>query len=149
MRLILSLLFFLLPSYTVVAGAWGYGSFENDSANDWVFEIEQTQNTDALLQSLINVFTDQYIEVDACSHAIAASEVIASFKAGDFKRLPASLSSWAKKHKSKYEPEMSKLALKALEQCKNIERSELAQLWKEGGSKEWLLSIKEIEAVLK
>ncbi len=34
----------LLPSLTY-AGAWGVGSFENDSALDWAYELESANLT--------------------------------------------------------------------------------------------------------
>ncbi|MEH8016264.1 DUF4259 domain-containing protein [Rheinheimera muenzenbergensis] len=142
-------LFFMFFSLQVLAGTWGVGSFENDSASDWVYELEQKKGSGKLLDTIRAVFTPQYIEVDTCSSAIAAAEVVASIKSGNYEPLPESLKKWALENKDVYEPEMSKFTLQALQICKNTKKSELAQLWSESGAEEWLSSIGTLEAKLK
>ena len=130
------------------AGAWGVGSFENDSALDWVYEIEESEGSGVLLQTLRDVFLSDYIEADVCSSAIAASEVVAAIKSGKYNSLPESLASWSKANQGIYEPEMSKFAQKALELCLDKTKSELAQLWEESDLSEWKASVKELELKL-
>lgn len=139
----------MLLSSKTLAGAWGTGSFENDTALDWVYEIEESKGSAVLLKTLRTVFLSEYIEVDVCSSAIAAAEVVASIKNKKYDSLPKSLASWSRTNESMYEPEMSKFAIKALEMCRNKNKSELAQLWEESGSPEWQSSVKGLELKLK
>lgn len=139
----------LLASSKALGGAWGSGSFENDSALDWVYEIEESEGSDILLKTLRTVFISEYIEVDVCSSAIAAAEVVAAIKIKKYDSLPKSLASWSRANESMYEPEMSKFALKALEICRSKTKSELAQLWAESNSAEWQSSVRALELKLK
>lgn len=148
MRLFLILIVLPLASFKLDAGAWGHGSFENDAAMDWVLEISHSQDTDPLLNSFNDVLISKFIDADLCSRAIVSAEVIASLKTADFANLPTALSKWAKMRTQEFEPEMPKLAQKALEYCKDTSRSELAQLWDESGSRNWLLSLSAIEEKL-
>lgn len=46
-------------------GAWGSGSFENDSALDWVAELGATSNAALLIETLTAVaHAERYVEVD-------------------------------------------------------------------------------------
>lgn len=148
MRLLLATLFISFVSHSVHAGVWGDGSFENDVAIDWVQDVRQSSNIDPLLTSFSDVLISQYLDVDLCSQAVASAEVIASFKTEDFQTLPEGLVTWASQHKGSYEPEMSKLALKALKECQNIDKSELAQLWADSNVHGWQVSLKTLEKKL-
>jgi len=148
LRLFLILIVLPLASFKLDAGAWGYGSFENDAAVDWVQEINHSQDTDPLLHSFNDVLISKFIDADLCSRAIVSAEVIASLKTADFTNLPTALSMWASMRKQEYEPEMPKLAQKALKYCKDTSKSELAQLWNESNSRNWLLSLNAIEEKL-
>jgi len=59
-------------------GAWSSGSFENDDALDWVYELEES-GIGAIRETLEGVIAqDGYLEAsDACC-AVAAAEVIAA-----------------------------------------------------------------------
>ena len=54
------------------SSAWDYGSFDNDSASDWVYELEKSKTARYLLDLFNTVPSSGYIEVGACSVAIAA-----------------------------------------------------------------------------
>ena len=136
-------------SLPVYAGTWGVGSFENDMASDWAYSLEKTNNPKLLLSTLNAVLLKGYIYSYFCSEAIAAADVVASLRDDKVENLPDEIVRWVKKNKKSYQPEMSKLALKAISQCKDTKRSELAQLWDEPESKEWLNQLSELEARLK
>ncbi len=136
-------------SSSVYAGAWGAGSFENDTAADWVYELEKSKDSTLLLNTLTAVMFDGYIDSDLCSRAVAATDVVASLEDSEIGNLPDGIVKWVEDNKKLYEPEMSKLALKALEQCKDTNRSELSQLWAESKSNEWLNELTKLETRLK
>jgi hypothetical protein len=149
MKVNLTAIILVLFSVEAFSGAWGTGSFENDTASDWVYEIENTRGSEVLLSAIREVFKTDYKDADVCTNAIAAAEVIASIKDGDSNNLPESLVKWVASNKSIYEPEMAKFALKALEACKSTANSELAQLWSEGDSSGWDAQINKLELRLK
>ncbi|MGR6874022.1 DUF4259 domain-containing protein [Pseudomonas sp. HK3] len=130
------------------AGSWGAGSFENDSAADWVYELESSKSPSFLLTVFAVVPPAGYIEVDTCSAAIAAADVVAALKDGKTKQLPKVVATWVKSNESGYKPNMATKALEVISFCKSMKRSELAQLWKEGQSNNWLSQISKIEARL-
>lgn len=69
--------------------AWGYKSFENDAAADWVYAFE-ADGPDAIGEALDRVLTledDDYLEASEASAAIAAAEVVAAAKTRDVSRL--------------------------------------------------------------
>lgn len=149
MRVNLTTIIFMFFSAEAFSGAWGTGSFENDTASDWVYEIENTKGSEVLLSTIKEVFKTDYKDVDVCTNAIAAAEVIASIKDGDSNNLPESLVKWVASNKSIYEPEMAKFALKAVEACISTTNSELAQLWSEGDPSGWVAQINKLESRLK
>jgi hypothetical protein len=136
-------------SSSVYAGAWGAASFENDMAGDWGYELEKSNDSTLLLNTLTAVMFDGYIDSDLCSSAVAATDVVASLKDSKIENLPDGIVKWVEDNKELYEPEMSKLALKALEECKDKKRSELSQLWAESKSNEWLNEVAKLEIRLK
>ena len=58
-------------------GAWGTGSFQNDSALDW-YEDFRASGAIAVDAALSATVTEDYIEVDEGSAAIAAAEIVAA-----------------------------------------------------------------------
>lgn len=149
MRVNLKMFILMFFSVKAFSGAWGPGSFENDTASDWVYEIESTKGREVLLSTIKAVFQSGYKEVDECTNAMAAAEVVASIKDGDHKNLPESLVKWVGENRSIFEPEIAKFALKAVQLCKNETNSELAQLWNENDSSGWSAQIKDLETRLK
>ncbi|MGH1440311.1 MAG: DUF4259 domain-containing protein [Cellvibrionaceae bacterium] len=148
MKISFTILVLIFASSKAFSGAWGAGSFENDTALDWVHEVENTKGTKVLLSTIGAVFSVTYKEVDLCTKAIAAIEVVATLKDGVTDNLPESLVSWVGSNKSPFEPEMAKFSLKAISYCKELTNSELAQLWHEGDASEWLSVLKNLESRL-
>ncbi|WP_108810192.1 DUF4259 domain-containing protein [Sphingorhabdus sp. Alg231-15] len=57
-------------------GAWGTGSFENDSAQDWVSDVTSLSDVTAKFDTLASL-EEQDIDVDLASEIIAAAEIVA------------------------------------------------------------------------
>ncbi|MGL6313941.1 DUF4259 domain-containing protein [Vibrio sp. WXL103] len=145
MKITFTIIILILISPQAFSGAWGAGSFENDTAWDWVYEVENTKGANIILDTIGAVFITDYKDVDVCTKAIAAIEVVASLKDGVTTNLPEALSSWVALNKTSYAPEMAKFSLKAINSCKNLTNSELAQLWHEGNPSEWLSELGKLE----
>jgi hypothetical protein len=59
-------------------GAWGEGNFENDSVLDWLAELGDAAQVKAALDAVAGAPPDAYLEVDECSAALGAAEVLAA-----------------------------------------------------------------------
>ena len=58
-------------------GAWGAGSFENDTAMDWAGEVGSVADIEAVLDSLAGHDTNTPIDADDASRFVAAAEAVA------------------------------------------------------------------------
>jgi len=59
-------------------GAWGIGSFDNDDAVDWAYELGESQGTELLVATLEAIGPEDHLEAPDCSIALAAAEVVAA-----------------------------------------------------------------------
>lgn len=117
---------------TAVAGAWGAGSFENDDALDWVWELEASTGSSVLVEALESVADEEsYIEAPSGSYAVAAAEVLAALAGKPSEALPPGVVAWTKNHAFKPSSELLETARLALANVMDENRSELAQLWSE------------------
>jgi len=132
-----------------LSGAWGIGSFENDSAMDWVYELEHSKSSSILNITLGLVHGNGYLEVDACSAAMAAAEIVAAMKTKSYVKLPEGVKSWAKLNTGSLNDELVSKAKVSIAQCSNQSNSELAQLWQESSKQEWLSYVSELKSRLK
>ena len=119
-------------------GAWGEKAFENDSALDWLADLEDGGVT-ALRDTLSRVAgagADDYVEVDDCSAAIAAAEIVAG-ALGERDRLTEEAVAWLDANRGAVVPGDKIAAKRAVERVL-AEGSELRELWDENGpDTEW------------
>ncbi len=118
-------------------GAWCTDNFSNDIAADWVATLENSKGVKALMAPIerIHKFTG-YLQIEECSEALAASEVIAAAISSDYSVAPENVQTWlntktgfifAKK------PQINKShSIKAIEVVERIlNESELKELWQD------------------
>ncbi|WP_185234973.1 DUF4259 domain-containing protein [Teredinibacter franksiae] len=133
---LVSLIGLILFPFQAIAGAWGVGAFDNDTALDWVSELSDSDNPLVLFKSAIDAPSiGGYIDADICSNAIAASEIVAivfNASSGEYSKVILKL---AKSLKPQLSKEAVPRAEKAVAICSGESGSELKQLWNE--SKEW------------
>lgn len=113
-------------------GAWGVGIFDNDDARDWANELEQSPDLSLILKTLIAVAdwgSDQYLELPEASYALAAAEVVASFRNSGGSVLPKGVEIWINHHKNLDVEPLIVIAAKAVLRVKTD--SELKELWEE------------------
>jgi hypothetical protein len=122
------------------AGAWGYGSFENDDALDWVLELERASGPQFLQTTLQHVDTGtKYVEAPTCAIALAAAEVIAAAIGRPPKALPSEVAAWIKRVRPTMSPMLLAAARAAVQKCRGPKNSELRELWQESkDEKAWL-----------
>lgn len=111
-------------------GAWGTGSFENDDALDWVFELEKARNFQVLadaFQTVLDLKND-YLEAPECCIAICAAEVTAGLLGNPEDDLPDEVMEWMDG-----QPDPSEVLIKLAKNALNevLKNSELKELWEE------------------
>src|SRR3954471_2737029 len=115
-------------------GAWGEKAFQNDSALDWLSDLE----SDGLpvLRDILTIVgdtpADDYLDVDDGAPAIAAAEIVAAALGCGRDRIPKRLSPWLDDNASAINPDDLVLARRAVERVLS-ENSELRGLWDDSG----------------
>jgi hypothetical protein len=119
-------------------GAWGWGSFENDEALDWVFELEQSKDLSVITGTLdANIDSDDdYLDATDCSMALAAAETVAALAGRPEPSLPEEVARWVKDRQKESSQEgpfvdesVTAKARRAIEAI--LSDSELKELWEE------------------
>ncbi len=132
---------------SIAMGAWGYGSFENDTALDWVYHLLEESKGTSLLQGTVEaVFVADYIDADVASEALAAIEILARLAGRiNAKTEIESVDTWIANNKLVPSSELLNLSCKALVAIRG-EDSELRELFEESDLYEvWLNHIGDLE----
>lgn len=115
-------------------GAWGVGTFENDEAGDWVYQLEESSGLRLVRDTLLAVAEAVgYLESGASSEALAAAEVVAALMGRPAPDLPEEVRAWVAEHRTAVPADLRSLAIRAIDQIGGD--SELKELWEEAG--EW------------
>ena len=129
-------------------GAWGVGSFENDDAGDWVWQLEDAEDLSLVHAALAAAAqADGYLESPTSSEALAAAEVVAALAGHPAGDLPDGVQAWVAAHSTTVSPDLRALALGAVERVAT--ESELQELWaesNEGGA--WRDRVEELRGRL-
>ena len=138
-------------------GTWGFGSFENDTASDWIWDLKPAKKS--LLGKLKDPFSiptapistllrsDLYLECSECDEAVAAAECIAAAIGNPMESPPEEIGKWLASLKmTKPDDEIVNRAIRAVEKIRNDEQSESRELWSESTDDgqpdpEWIASI--------
>jgi hypothetical protein len=118
-------------------GAWGAGTFQNDTAVDWVAQLQESSD-DSLLRRAIEpaaAIDGSYLDSGVAAIALAAAEVVAAAKGQPGGDLPESLSSWVAQFGSDVGDDLPIPARQAVERI--AASSELKELWDEAGDNDW------------
>ncbi len=110
-------------------GAWGTGTFDNDDAADWAYELDDALDLSPARQALAATMdSDGYLEIPEGACAVAAAAVVAATFDGDLKGLPEEVGEWVDDHPGLASRGDARLAVDALERVLS-EDSELRDLW--------------------
>jgi hypothetical protein len=116
-------------------GAWGLLNFENDTALDFVSEIEENSNGVGRIRSAIDIINtateDSYLDSDLCIEALAAIEYIAAAKDQMAEDFPENAEEWLQPNKASLLGLRNIIAQskQAIDRIKH--NSELKELWEE------------------
>ena len=128
-------------------GAWGVGSFDNDDASDWVYELQESEGTELLTPALEAISPDAKLEAPECSMALAAAEVVAALYGQALDALPTEVAAWVNENDVDMDSDLIALALMAIHRIDTD--SELKDLWKDSGELDaWSATIRDLESRL-
>lgn len=111
-------------------GTWNTGSFDNDDALDWLYELEEAVDLEILEDAFETIFDQQDGMPDGpdCMIALAAAEVVACLLGNPDENVPDEVVSWVK-NRPEPEDDLIKQARGAIRII--LRNSELKQLWSE------------------
>ena len=147
-RQFISVLIFLVAAAAADAGAWGYKSFENDDALDWVENFLKEGGQSAVEKTIATVAKGKgYLQAPEACYAIAACEVLAAAQGRPSPDLPKDIAAYANKLSAKPSAAVRKNARDALDRILGKE-SEISELWKDAktSSGEWKKTIEDLKS---
>jgi hypothetical protein len=147
---LVTLIAFVFATAAANAGAWGYKSFENDDALDWIANSLTPGGQSAVEKTITSVAKGRgYLEAPDGSSAIAACEVLAAAQGRPSPDLPKDVAALAKKLSSTPSDSIRNSARKALERILG-EESELNALWKDakGDFEKWKKTVEDLKSRL-
>ena len=125
-------------------GSWGVGSFENDGACDWVYELEKVKNLGLIEQAIGRANSQEYVDCNIGEEAVAACEVLAALRGRPGQKLPESLTTWATQNPHELSANLLEQAQLALRRIDSRD-SELQEVWGETGLfKDWQAAIEDL-----
>ena len=132
-------------------GAWGFGSFDNDDAADFLADATETGDLSLIREVLDNVLTStEYVEAPDASQAIAAAEIVAAALGRPTlaAQREEQLSSWIARIRPTIDSELAAQARDALAKIL-APNSELRELWEESEEfSEWQAAVSELSLQL-
>jgi uncharacterized protein DUF4259 len=126
-------------------GAWGAGTFDNDTACDWANQLGRSNDL-ALVKSAIAAVLnsrEEYLDSDSGSVGLAACEVIARLKGnwGVQNVYTRTVDDWVTAHPFKLDQDLIARADEAIDHIL-AGGSELAELW--NGNEEWRTAVEHL-----
>lgn len=126
-------------------GTWGFKSFDNDTAMDWVYDLEESEDDELIKECLLDLLnsSDEYLDAEVCCCAVASAEVVAAYKGNPMVELPDEVSEWLSNNSLNDIEDLSEMSEKALNMI--LKKSELQELWAESEDQEnWEKDIKDL-----
>lgn len=109
-------------------GAWGFGSFENDTALDWVGDFADGPSLRLLIDAfrphaddLADIPEDEVWDEDACPTAVAAAEVVAAMRGHAHPDFPEELVKWVQQNRAAADARLVKQAINAVTSARQSE----------------------------
>jgi hypothetical protein len=117
-------------------GAWGVGSFDNDTALDWLDTLHRLGREALQIAFATIAEEDERIETEQARIAIAAAEAVAAARGHAGPDLPGELAEWVDARGRDVDASLAAQAADAVTRIRD--RSDLADMWEEQDSgAEW------------
>lgn len=135
-------------------GAWGVLAFDNDAANDWAYDLEESDDLTLVESALDEVVTSEgdYLDSDLACHALAACEVLARLRGrpGYANVYTEKVDEWVTAHRQTLVPTSEQLsrASEAIDRILGAD-SELCELWDEGDGEAWRAAVEDLRQRLR
>jgi hypothetical protein len=135
-------------------GTWGERAFENDTANDWAYDLEDVDDLSLVESALeeLEEAEDDDVDQDLACEALAACDVLARLlgKPGYKDGFTENVDNWVASHKIKPPVSLLKRATAAIDRILG-EDSELRQVWEKSddGGKKWRAAVQDLRRRLK
>jgi hypothetical protein len=129
-------------------GAWGHLAFDNDTANDWAYDLDDVTDL-SLVESALGELAevgDDYLHQRVSCNALAACEVLARCQGrpGYKNAYTEKVDDWVTKHQPKPSPALLKSAAAAIDRILGND-SELRGLWDDSSKGDaWRQSVEEL-----
>jgi hypothetical protein len=128
-------------------GAWGTGTFDNDTACDWGYDLEESNDLSLVAAAFAEVLDsdEDYLDQNAACNALAACEVLARLKGNWGVRNPytEAVDKWVEDHPQTPPPALVARGNAAIDRVLGDD-SELRELWDEGDDGEWLAAVEDL-----
>jgi len=115
-------------------GSWGVSAFDNDNASDWVWTLEEANDTTVLTDTLQAVVSQGEI-VDGWEEALAAAEVVAALLGRPLPNLDDEVREFVERIGKNTNPNLVTLAVAAA--TKVLNTPSIKQGWKSGEVMNW------------
>jgi hypothetical protein len=113
-------------------GAWGVGSFDNDTALDWLDTLGRLGREALQIAFATIAEEDERIETEQARIAIAAAEAVAAARGHAAPELPGELAEWVAARGCDVDAALAAQAADAVTRIRD--RSDLADMWEEQDS---------------
>jgi hypothetical protein len=134
-------------------GAWGAGSFDNDTALDWVFQLDEFDDVMDLMQPFVLVSSvldeEGYLDSDLGFEALAAAEIVAALAGQPLEELPEEVEDFlaaADEVDDESLEQLKQTARAAVRIVLSHNDSEARQLWE--GQEDWTENVEGLIARL-
>jgi len=129
-------------------GTWDVGSFDNDDAADWAYELDECSDLSVIENAIISALdpSDDYLEAPVATVAIAAIETLARLQGrwGERTAYTETVDAWVEGVRLPVPPALATQAAQALDRIVG-EQSELKELWEESEEFDaWMAAIAEL-----
>ena len=128
-------------------GAWDVDTFDNDTACDWAYDLENATGLSYVREALDAVLEvgDEYLDSDEACMALAACEVLARLKGNWGKRnsYTETIDKWVESHPQTPPADLIQAVFSVIDRIRT-QPSELLELWEEGDATEWHAAVDDL-----
>jgi hypothetical protein len=130
-------------------GAWGADTFDNDTACDWSYALDEVDGLSLVRETLARVLAvgEEYLDSDDACEGLAACEVVARLKGNWGVRNPytETIDKWVETHGIAPSGDLVQSAVAVIDRVLSAP-SELLELWEEGDLTEWRNAVENLRS---
>jgi hypothetical protein len=130
-------------------GAWGADTFDNDTACDWSYALDEVDDLSLVRETLDRVLAvgKEYLDSDDACEGLAACEVVARLKGNWGVRNPytETIDKWVETHGITPPGDLIQSAVATIDRVLTAP-SELLELWEEGDPTEWRNAVENLRS---